>query len=86
MTRRIAFSLLFAIVLVISCAGSGKCQEEAERIWGLGENAFNAGRYGEAISYYQKSLSMCGGNYKVDPFGKTKNYFFKVVPAGYSCL
>ena len=49
----------FLIFSTISFAGSG---DEAERLWELGEKAYDAGRYSEARSYYEKSLSKCAGD------------------------
>ena len=49
----------FLIFSTISFAGSG---DEAERLWELGEKAYDAGRYNEARSYYKKSLSKCAGD------------------------
>lgn len=36
---------------------------EAERLWELGDKAIEGGRYREAISYYEKSLALCGKDY-----------------------
>ncbi len=36
--------------------------DEAESLWELGDKAYDAGRYNEALSYYEKSLSKCAGN------------------------
>jgi len=66
MTKKIAFGLLGGIFLVLSCAVSGICQDEAERIWEQGEKAYNAGRYGEAIAQYQKALAICAGNHECE--------------------
>lgn len=49
----------FLIFSAISFAGSG---DDAERLWELGEKAYDAGRYSEARSYYEKSLSKCAGD------------------------
>ncbi|OGW77741.1 MAG: hypothetical protein A3J81_01250, partial [Nitrospirae bacterium RIFOXYB2_FULL_43_5] len=37
-------------------------KNEAESLWELGEKAYDAGRYKEALSYYEKSLSKCAGD------------------------
>ncbi|RLB82352.1 MAG: hypothetical protein DRH17_05955 [Deltaproteobacteria bacterium] len=54
---------IFALLLIsflmfsaISFAGSG---DEAERLWELGDKVYKAGKYQEALSYFEKSLSMC---------------------------
>ena len=49
----------FLIFSTISFAGSG---DEAERLWELGEKAYYAESYSEALSYYKKSLSKCAGD------------------------
>jgi CHAT domain-containing protein/Tfp pilus assembly protein PilF len=54
------FVLLFALISTANTACAAK--DEAERLWELGEKAYNAGRYHEARSYYNKSLSQCVGN------------------------
>ncbi len=38
-------------------------KNEAERLWELGDKAYESGRYREAISYYEKSLALCGKDY-----------------------
>lgn len=56
--------LLFLVLLVFGILGSAVAQtkEEAERLWELGEKAYEAKKYQEAVSYYEKSLAMCAGN------------------------
>ncbi len=54
------FVLLFAFISTANTAYAAK--DEAERLWELGEKAYNAGRYHEARSHYNKSLSQCAGN------------------------
>ena len=54
------FVLLFAFISAANTAHAAK--DEAERLWELGEKAYNAGRYHEALSYYEKSLPKCSGN------------------------
>ncbi|MDX2447892.1 MAG: tetratricopeptide repeat protein, partial [Desulfobacterales bacterium] len=49
----------FLMFSTISFAGSGN---DPQRLWDLGEKAYAAGRYSEALSYYKKSLSNCAGN------------------------
>ena len=39
-------------------------KSEAERLWELGEKAYNEGKYKEAIVYYEKSLNLCGSDYE----------------------
>ena len=60
-TVKISALLLISFLMfsAISFAGSG---DEAERLWELGEKAYDAGRYNEALSYYKKSLSKCAGD------------------------
>jgi CHAT domain-containing protein/tetratricopeptide (TPR) repeat protein len=60
-TVKIAVLLLisFLIFPTISFAGSGN---DPQRLWDLGEKAYAAGRYSEALSYYKKSLSNCAGS------------------------
>lgn len=56
---------LFAIVLMLlifACNVFAQTKSEAERLWELGEKAYNEGRYSEALSYYEKSLSKCAGD------------------------
>jgi tetratricopeptide (TPR) repeat protein len=36
--------------------------DDAEKLWELGEKAYNAGSYREALSYYERSLTLCGAN------------------------
>jgi len=56
--RIFLFVLLFAFIAATDSICLG--EDKAEQLWGLGENAYNAGRYNEAVSYYNKSLSICG--------------------------
>jgi tetratricopeptide (TPR) repeat protein len=49
-------------MFVILGVAVANAKDEAERLWELGEKAYNEGRYREAISYYEKSLSKCAGN------------------------
>jgi len=58
---KISIFLLISFLLIstISFAGSG---QDAEELWELGEKAYDAGRYSEALSYYEKSLSKCAGD------------------------
>ena len=52
--------LLLALIASVGLAYGGK--NEAESLWELGEKAYDAGRYSEALSYYEKSLSKCAGD------------------------
>jgi CHAT domain-containing protein/Tfp pilus assembly protein PilF len=54
------FVFLFALISAADTVYAAK--DEAERLWELGEKAYNAGRYHEALPYYNKSLSQCAGN------------------------
>jgi len=45
----------FLIFSTISFAGSG---QEAERLWEYGDKSYEAGKYQEALSYFEKSLSI----------------------------
>lgn len=61
--RRLHNNKLFFIpfcVLLVVCCGTALAQgtDEAERLWGLGEKALEARQYQQAISYYERSLSM----------------------------
>jgi CHAT domain-containing protein/Tfp pilus assembly protein PilF len=62
--RKAGFALKLLIVfLVAGSAGPVPALEnDPEKLWELGEKAFNAGRYREALPYYEGSLSLCGGN------------------------
>jgi len=51
---------LFMLTLFGSVIASAK--DEAESLWELGEKAYEAKRYQEAILYYEKSLARCAGN------------------------
>jgi CHAT domain-containing protein/Tfp pilus assembly protein PilF len=55
-------SFLFIIISLLSGSAFGGNQDEAERVWELGEKAYNESRYEEAFTYYKKSLSMCADN------------------------
>ncbi len=61
--RKKIISMLILLLAFIASAGlahGGK--NEAESLWELGEKAYDAGRYKEALSYYEKSLSKCAGD------------------------
>ena len=61
--RKKIISMLILLLALIASAGlahGGK--NEAESLWELGEKAYDAGRYSEALSYYEKSLSKCAGD------------------------
>lgn len=53
----------FVVLFCIFTSGTASAaKDEAERIWELGEKSYNAGKYPEALSYYNKSLSLCASN------------------------
>jgi CHAT domain-containing protein/predicted negative regulator of RcsB-dependent stress response len=55
--------VLVAILAVVFAANSAMgAKDEAERLWELGEKALEAGKYKEALSCYNRSLALCGGN------------------------
>ncbi|MBF0327813.1 MAG: CHAT domain-containing protein [Nitrospirae bacterium] len=58
--KKIFLVVLFVFVISGSAFAQGK--DEAERLWELGEKAFESGKYKEAASYYEKSLSKCAGS------------------------
>ncbi len=56
---------LFAIalmLLIFACNVFAQTKSEAERLWELGEKAYNGGRYKEAITFYERSLTLCAGD------------------------
>ena len=53
--------ILFLAAIVIASTAAA-AQDDAEKLWELGEQAYNAGKYRDALSYYERSLSRCGGN------------------------
>lgn len=62
-TRNLVF--LFVLFVFLSGQPGVSCaQDKAERIWELGEKAYGAGRYDEALSLYKRSLSLCGRNFE----------------------
>ena len=64
-TLRLAMTVLvLCLVLAASLHGAKAAQDEAEQYWELGEQQYNAGRYREAIPYYERSLSICGSNFE----------------------
>ena len=54
--------LVLSLVLAASLNQARAAQDESEHYWEVGEQHYNAGRYSEAISSYQRSLSLCGSN------------------------
>ncbi len=59
------FQLIVLMWIALSvCANPASAKDEAERLWELGEKAYEAGRYQEARSFYEKSLKLCGSNYE----------------------
>lgn len=64
MNKRLFFKTIifyFSLILFVFCTALfAQPKSEAERLWELGEKAYNEGRYKEAIIFYEKSLSLCG--------------------------
>lgn len=60
--KKIHILLFILFAFVISGSVFAQAKDEAEELWELGEKAYNEGRFSEAISYYEKSLSKCAGN------------------------
>ena len=63
--RRAVRSLKIFVLCLVAASVAGvaaAAQDDAEKLWELGEKAYNAGNYREALSYYEKSLPLCGGN------------------------
>ncbi len=54
--------LLIILLLIFPAIVVAQPKSEAERLWELGEKAYNEGRYKEAITFYEKSLSLCAGD------------------------
>jgi tetratricopeptide (TPR) repeat protein len=53
--------ILVLCLVAASLAGvAAAAQDDAETLWEQGEKAYNDGRYREALSYYERSLSLCG--------------------------
>lgn len=58
--KRIVLLLILLISLIVQKSALAiDNAEEAEKLWELGEKAYEAKKYNEALSYYQKSLSKC---------------------------
>lgn len=58
MKSRLVLVLYFVLITIrITHATS-----EAEKLWEEGEKLYNAGKFKEAIGYYEKSLSLCRGD------------------------
>jgi CHAT domain-containing protein/Tfp pilus assembly protein PilF len=53
--------LILTLIISANMAYAGEAKE-AERLWEMGQKAYDAKRYNEALSYYQKSLSLCKDN------------------------
>jgi CHAT domain-containing protein/Tfp pilus assembly protein PilF len=56
----IVWVVLAALLFWAPAAEAAK--DEAERLWELGEKAYEASRYNDALSYYNRSLALCAGN------------------------
>ena len=53
--------ILVLCLVAASLAGvAAAARDDAEKLWGQGEKAYNDGRYREALSYYEGSLNLCG--------------------------
>ena len=61
-TRSLIILVIMVFTLIVGVDRVSAEKDEAERLWELGEKAYNAGRYHEARSYYEKSLPKCAGN------------------------
>jgi CHAT domain-containing protein/Tfp pilus assembly protein PilF len=62
-TRSFIISLILVFTL-ISAATVFASKDEAEKLWELGGKAYDAGRYQEALSYYEKALPQCSGDFE----------------------
>jgi len=56
------FVLTIMILCLVVVHPAVASADDAEKLWEQGEKAYNAGRYREALSYYERSLPLCGGN------------------------
>lgn len=54
--------LIFTLIISAGMACAADEAKEAERLWEMGQKAYESGRYNDALSYYQKSLSLCKDN------------------------
>ncbi len=61
-TKSFLLFLIFLCAFAVAADSAFAAKDEAERLWDLGEKAYEAGRYKEALSYYEKSLPRCAGN------------------------
>lgn len=62
-SEKTAFLLIFAITLILQVSSFAVADtKEAEKLWEFGEKAYEAKKYNEALSYYQRSLSLCAGD------------------------
>jgi len=62
MLKKISLILVTIVFLIISANSAMAARDEAERLWELGEKASEAGKYKEALTWYEKSLARCGSN------------------------
>lgn len=63
-TKKTILVLVAILILVFTASSAPAAQDEAERLWELGEKALEAGKNREAISWYEKSLARCAGNFE----------------------
>jgi len=61
-TGCVAKILIMCLVVAGMAGPMTAAQDDAEKLWELGEKAYNAGKYREALSYYERSLPLCAGN------------------------
>ncbi len=57
--RRINF-IVIVLMILLPFMSYAQPKGEAEKLWELGEKAYNNGKYKEAIVLYEKSLNLCG--------------------------
>lgn len=62
-TRSFIVFLIFIFTFMIVDTALA-AENEAERLWELGNKASTAGNNKEALSYYQKSLALCAGDWE----------------------
>ncbi len=62
LSYRIVFLIYIACSFIFYAPDVHASKSEAEILWEKGEKLFNEGRYREAISYYERSLSRCAGD------------------------
>lgn len=55
---------LLICILILPALVFAQPKSEAEKLWELGDKAYNEKRYKEAIYYYEQSLAKCGDDYE----------------------